>query len=214
MADPLEKAVLDGSLFAGPNPDGEEPRRPRSHSNASSHDGRSSDDDRLAFTHPSDLAGASTSTSASANMGRTSSHNTGVKGVLADYREQQQALNGQTNAINGRMQRMTVVANGNGGNSDNDDDFLSDSESAARDAYRRQRMQELLKSGSADRAKAFNSSRPRFGHLREIGQSGFVKAVEEESGIVVVVHVYDLVRRHLSTLRDKMLTQQNLAEHS
>jgi hypothetical protein len=35
--------------------------------------------------------------------------------------------------------------------------------------------------------------RGRFGHLREVGLSGFVPAVEEDQNVWVVVHIYDPV---------------------
>jgi len=35
--------------------------------------------------------------------------------------------------------------------------------------------------------------RGRFGHLREVGLSGFVPAVEEDRNVWVVVHIYDPV---------------------
>lgn len=38
-------------------------------------------------------------------------------------------------------------------------------------------------------------SRGRFGHLREVGERGYVQAVEsEERSVWVVVHIYDPVR--------------------
>jgi hypothetical protein len=43
--------------------------------------------------------------------------------------------------------------------------------------------------------------RGRFGHLREVGLSGFVPAVEEDRNVWVVVHIYDPVSAMTHVLR-------------
>lgn len=84
------------------------------------------------------------------------------------------------------------------------DELISDGEREAKESYRRKRMQEMMKMGSSERNGNSNvapaGSRAKFGHLREIGQSQFVKAIEEKSDVTVVVHVYDPVSRRYSDL--------------
>jgi hypothetical protein len=197
--DPLEKAVLSGALFAGPDPEGREPRasgrQTGSDISDGSDDGNENDEDERGFVHPSELDGDD---EGSSNMaGRAAgkgSYKTGVKGVLADYREQQ-AANRLNNARPVPKFPSASRQRDQNGAEDEDDIFLSDSEQDARESYRRKRIEELKKMGSAERSSAVAATkgRPRFGHLREIGQSQFVKAVEESEGVYVLVHVYDPV---------------------
>jgi hypothetical protein len=49
--------------------------------------------------------------------------------------------------------------------------------------------------------------RGRFGHLREVGLSGFVPAVEEDRNVWVVVHIYDPVSAVTYMLRLTPATQ-------
>lgn len=217
--DPLERAALSGALFAGPDPDGREPRssgRPSS-DGGDSHNGDEDDkgllddghgsDGEVGFVHPSE---ASTAAPASDTMRRGQSHNTGVKGVLADFRQQQreqQSRNEKHLEKQGLNGRHTTSSRTDANHVGADDLDISDDEAAAINAYRQRRLEEMKLMGSGERASVAqelngplkqNKHAPRFGHLREVGQQGFIRAVEEGAGVYVVVHVYDPVRRTCS----------------
>ena len=220
--DSLEQAVLSGAIFSGRDPDGPEPRQGRSSSN----DGESSvvdsgnrtaqHENDVGFVHPSPIPSTSVQPISSSSMSaRTMSHNTGVKGVLADYREQQRQdhrksqsfVNGASKVETKNISRSakeqapsgpafresSQVSSSDelGDDDDDDDEGVSEGEQEAKRLYKRKRMDELFKMGSGERQNTRKT--PRFGHLREIGQHQFVKATEEKGGTIVVVHVYDSV---------------------
>ena len=192
VTDPLEKAVLSGAIFAGPDPDGPERRangeRDSDHDKASSgNDGEADDDDdddldsEYGIVPPSEMpSGGPVRTT------KGQSHNTGVKGVLADYR----------NRNNPQWRQ-----EGNAQSAENDLDE-SDGEQEAREAYRKQRIQEMMKMGSTERAETIGGPRYRakFGQLREVGQEQFLKATEAQDGVMVIVHVYSPVSTVLHSM--------------
>jgi len=214
VTDPLEKAVLSGAIFAGPDPDGAEPRA-RGEANEPSDRANTDDelslngdsDDGNAFTHPDELQ---PNRPGPVRTTKGMSHNTGVKGVLADYR-------------NRNTPGYDELGKGSAADAeDGGDDDGSDGEREAREAYRRTRLQEMMKMGSSERRDESRQHsgpsngdtvggpryRAKFGHLREVGQVGFLKAVEEEAGgALVVIHVYtptlpacNVINHHLSSL--------------
>lgn len=195
VTDPLEKAVLSGAIFAGPDPEGEEPYRP-----ASDDDFDSDDGDATGFPG-ADGSDSQSMPSGPVKTTKGQSHNTGVKGVLADYRNRN---NGKTSSPSRKETSRTRKAfksmSTSTRNNDNDEGLpdsslsadLSEGENEARDAYRRKRMEEMRLMGSSERQE--NTSRHKFGHLREVGQSQFIRAVEDRAAQCVVVHVYDSVR--------------------
>lgn len=206
VTDPLEKAVLSGAIFAGPDPEGEEPHRP------ASDDDFDSDNDgaRTATAGGGNDASSSSYPSGPVQTTKGQSHNTGVKGVLADYRNRNNLTNGSSSTDTSRTRKAfkgLSVNSRNGGNTAEVSDDLSDASSAelsdaeqeARDAYRRKRMEEMRLMGSSERRT--DPSRQRFGHLREVGQSQFIKAVEDRSAQCVVIHVYDHVRLFPAPIR-------------
>jgi len=190
VTDPLEKAVLSGAIFAGPDPEGEEPHRPGDDSDFDSDDGE-------AAGFPGVSNGAASMPSGPVKTTKGQSHNTGVKGVLADYRnrnnDKPSSSNKNTTTTRKAFKGLSVGkgAESDNGLSDSSSAGLSDSEQDARDAYRRKRMEEMKLMGSEERR--INSSQQKFGHLREVGQSQFIKAVEDRNALCVVVHVYDPV---------------------
>ena len=62
-----------------------------------------------------------------------------------------------------------------------------DEEERARETYRRKRIEEMR--GSGERVVTGKV----FGHLREIGLHQFLGAVEDDSGIAVVIHLFEPV---------------------
>lgn len=193
VTDPLEKAVLSGAIFAGPDPEGVEPHRPADDSDFDS-------DDAGPAGFPGGPGGAGGSMpSGPVKTTKGQSHNTGVKGVLADYRnrnnDRSQASGKQTSTVRSGVKSMSIndTKASSGDLSDSSSAGLSDSEQHARDAYRRKRMQEMTLMGSQER-RANGSEQPKFGHLREVGQSQFIKAIEDRDALCVIVHVYDPVR--------------------
>lgn len=207
VTDPLEKAVLSGWIFAGPDPEGEEPRRL-----AEDSDIDSDDDGVPGFSVGEAHQGSASLPSGPIRTTKGQSHNTGVKGVLADYRNR----NNDKPPPSGRNDKLTSKAfrglsvsqaakDSNAELSESSSLGSSDGEQEARDAYRRKRMAEMKLMGSQERRA--NSTRQRFGHLREVGQSHFIKAIEDRNALCVVVHVYDpsipsclVINAHLSSL--------------
>ena len=60
-------------------------------------------------------------------------------------------------------------------------------------AARMERANLGVKTFLEEREEPITRQRGRFGHLREVGLSGFVPAVEEDRNVWVVVHIYDPV---------------------
>lgn len=192
VTDPLEKAVLSGAIFAGPDPEGEEPYRAADDSDFDSDDAGASGFPGVTNGGTAPMPGGPVKTT------KGQSHNTGVKGVLADYRNRNNetpftsSKNGKPSSkafkgLSVSQSRKDVDAE----LSDSSSLGLSDSEQEARDAYRRKRMEEMKLMGSQERRT--NSTQQTFGHLREVGQSQFIKAIEDRTALCVVVHIYDPV---------------------
>ena len=197
VTDPLEKAVLSGAIFAGPDPEGEEPHRQASDDDFDSDDGGPG-----AAGFPGVAGGGPASMpSGPVKTTKGQSHNTGVKGVLADYRNRNNDKPSTTtsskspNAHSKATFKSTAFRrrskDSNAELSDSSSLGLSDSEQDARDAYRRKRIEEMKLMGSEERRSS--SLQQKFGHLREVGQSQFIKAIEDRHALCVVVHVYDPV---------------------
>lgn len=196
VTDPLEKAVLSGAIFAGPDPEGKEPHRPVSDDDLDSDNG-----DATGFPGAGSTTGTSSMPAGPVKTTKGQSHNTGVKGVLADYRNRNNdkaspSPGKQLNKTTKAFKSLSTSSRRHNNDAELSDDSslegLSEGENEARDAYRRKRMEEMRLMGSSERRE--EASRQRFGHLREVGQSQFIKAVEDNSAHCVIVHVYDSVR--------------------
>jgi len=194
--DPLERAVLSGTLFAGPDPEGHEPVR--SSEGYKDEDGDGDRDgahsDGIGFVPPPEAAPPSSSQAPPAHTSKGRSHNTGVKGVLADYRNRnnrthphpegggmenpgisKETLAKFTNMyLQARDGRQTAPGPGHPDDQEDSDDGLSDldgggseDEREAREAYRKARMREIMKMGSGERkdVKAGNAA----AHLPRFG---------------------------------------------
>lgn len=103
---------------------------------------------------------------------------TGVKGVIRDRNEAASAARAkrsqEINALNKAMEKASL-----GG------------KTWAEEEREKQLADEAAEGGSSKRVPL---SKGRFGHLREVGERGYVEAVEsEERSVWVVVHIYDPV---------------------
>ena len=59
-----------------------------------------------------------------------------------------------------------------------------------------ERLSQKAREEGGEPQKRAPLSKGRFGHLREVGERGYVAAVEsEERNVWIVVHIYDPVRR-------------------
>jgi hypothetical protein len=116
---------------------------------------------------------------------------TGVKGVLRDRREhidlEKEKRGWKVKEMNERMERMNL-----GG--------MTFSEEQAFDEQQKEEGERRTVQGVdwAERRRTKMEMRTgRFGHLREVGVSNFVGAIEDEApGVWVVVHIYDRVSFH------------------
>ncbi|GAA5957036.1 hypothetical protein JCM21900_001762 [Sporobolomyces salmonicolor] len=203
MTDKMEQAFIDGTHPAlSRNADAMATLRsaspPRSRSPSHSSSRPSSPEPRFQAVDPDPPTPAPAPLR---NGGSKGSHNTGVKGVQADYREYQRAQAGPAgvHALASQARKIVVSL-------DEDDD---EDEAEALERYRRERMRELQ--GSGERRESVVSAgggRKMFGHLREIGFAQFVSAVEGEAdGVAVIVHLYEpdllpciLLNSHLSSI--------------
>ena len=173
----IEHLVLSGQLFGGgsrsssplrsPSPDHGWPHRDNDDNDGG--DGDSDDSDVARSKQIDRMLGGVNGESESIGMGPG---RTGVKGVIRD-RHEADALRAarRAKAVHELNQRMEKASLGG--------------------------LTYLEEQGEREREKRDMLGRRRegrFGHLREVGRSGFVSAVEdEERGVWVVVHLYDPV---------------------
>ncbi|KAI9184661.1 hypothetical protein H9P43_003716 [Blastocladiella emersonii ATCC 22665] len=137
---------------------------------------------------------------------------TGPKGVMADYRYQQQLAAEDKRAKHAdylaKIDRQALRGGSTTAASpeDEDDDATLDEldaelEAEVLDRYRQMRLDDMVKAGRSQQL-------PTFGAFREIGVSQFLKEVDEEhKQVSVVVHVYEpyipecqRLNRHLTEL--------------
>jgi len=108
---------------------------------------------------------------------------TGVKGVIRDRAEAVAQAKAKRSAgiaaLNRKLEQTSLAAGGKTWAEDED----------------ARRIDQGLEPIHGSRAVSSgpSPSKPRFGHLREVGASNFVESVEE-SNVNVVVHIYDAVR--------------------
>jgi hypothetical protein len=106
---------------------------------------------------------------------------TGVKGVIRDRNEAVQRNRErrakEIEALNRKMEKASL-----GGKT-----FLEEERERE---WEKARLEGLSVPPGVEKG----SRKGKFGHLREVGAEGFVKAVENERGIWVVMHIYDPVR--------------------
>ena len=108
---------------------------------------------------------------------------TGVKGVIRDRAEAVAQAKARRSAevasLNRNLEQISLAAGGKTWAEDED----------------ARRMDQGLEPIHGSRIIPSGSTKARFGHLREVGASNFVEAVEV-SGANVVVHIYDSVSKH------------------
>lgn len=178
---------MSGRLFNGEDPSSSPPRSP-SPDHVSNNDwpedaieNQESDadesDTERAARHPSGMQPANGPREPiGMRPGRT-----GVKGVIRDRNEAVQRERARRSreieAINRKMEKASL-----GGKT-----YLEEE--------REKEWERAMEEGLAPIAERLAGGRKgKFGHLREVGADGFVKAVERERGVWVVVHIYDPVR--------------------
>lgn len=105
---------------------------------------------------------------------------TGVKGVIRDRAEAVAQAKAKRSvemaALNRKLEQTSLATGGKTWAEDED----------------ARRIEQGLEPIHGPRTLSSGSSKPRFGHLREVGPSNFVESVEE-SNANVVVHIYDTV---------------------
>lgn len=120
---------------------------------------------------------------------------TGVKGVIRD-RDEAVGLERKKKAREMENIRKRMEAENLGGKTylQEEREKASRGEAQFDDLILKELEKDLMK------RDVFGVPRARFGFLREVGVKQFVKAVEqEETGVWVVVHIYDPVRRRYGT---------------
>lgn len=112
---------------------------------------------------------------------------TGVKGVIRDRAEAQarsrEKKNAEIRELNARMEKASLRAQ----------TYNEEEEERELERLMLEGAPSLLTEPQRAR-DAMGKSKPRFGHLREVGVKNFVSAVErEDRGVWVLVHLYDAV---------------------
>ena len=179
----LEDLVLSGKLFSGPRSGSSSPRRSPSPDAAKWPNGEYSDNysdddgtfDRLASSIKSDPSGVQGNGVGVGVPGRT-----GVKGVIRDRNEAERSARDKRAAgvkeLNKRMEKVSLT-----GMSYQEEKELEQNEDD-------EGLEQIRFARVRDKG---NSGNGRFGHLREVGLDGFLKAVEAEERLVwVVLHLY------------------------
>ncbi|GJN91077.1 hypothetical protein Rhopal_004092-T1 [Rhodotorula paludigena] len=207
--DAMEQAFLDGTHPAlSRDADAAAVLRSTSptRSASPSHSDADDDDDESRFSavDPDPPTGGDMPLRAPGGGRKGGSHNTGVKGVRADYREhlaaQDEARRGGDAGLARQAERKLVISLGDDeadrrGDEEEDDELT---------ALRRRRLAEMQ--GSGERRAVVEAR--TFGHLREVGMEQYVQAVEDEApDVAVVVHLYEpqlslcaLLNSHLAAL--------------
>ncbi|KAF8496583.1 hypothetical protein JB92DRAFT_2817851 [Gautieria morchelliformis] len=192
----LDDLVLSGALFSksrSPSPVRRSPSRSRSRSASPDPLFPSNDDftDSDVSASPSRSAPAPTTTSDVQMQTHMRPGRTGVKGVIRDHNESvslRRAKQAQEiKDANRRMERMALTAR----------TFAEDEEERVRERAREEGGGSL--SPQIVMEKPMFERAGRTGHLREIGEAGFLNAIDgEEDGTWVVLHIYDpaLARCH------------------
>jgi len=119
---------------------------------------------------------------------------TGVKGVIRD-RDEAAATQREKRKVEAEELRKKMEATSLGGKT-----FLEEEKEKLLRGEKADDLVEREMEKAKERRDVFGQKREgRFGHLREVGLKGFLGAVEkEETGVWVVVHLYDSVCAFLS----------------
>ena len=186
----LEQLVLSGKLFSGSRSGSSSPRR------SPSPDAAKWPNDEYADNY-SDNDGSSNplASSAKSNFPRVPGNGvgvgvpgrTGVKGVIRDRNEAERNVRDKRAAdmkeLNKRMEKASLTGM----------TYLEEraSEQGGDDVE----LEQIRFARVRDKGRTSHGGSGRFGHLREVGLDGFLKAVEaEERHVWVVLHLYHPVR--------------------
>ncbi|CAO1632800.1 unnamed protein product [Sympodiomycopsis kandeliae] len=207
MPDAMEEAILNGTFFRGPRT----PSPTRTDSTAS--DPGSDQEDLLASDHDDDEGdGKVTNSRIGGRRGGQSTH-TGPKGVIRDRyihtqseKEKQRqkiistneqlsklALKAATSTEEEQIKRKQLILEEqlrdlekrtHQSDSEDDDLFEDEEDHEVSNRYRMNRIAEM-KSQQQQKKRSGD-----FGHLMEVDDQQYLQAVEDDSGVVVVVHIY------------------------
>jgi hypothetical protein len=184
----LERLILSGEFF---NPRSRSPSPARSASPEWDRDFTHDDDYDSAAAKNAQIEkmlGGPVDTGGDGGIGVGVQGRTGVKGVIRDRDEARiRARDKQAKEIadlNQRMEKSALTAR-----------TWREDEAAAKAERAREQGKALSDEEDAlERRDLWGAPKGRFGHLREVGVSGFVGAVEDERGTWVLVHLYEPVR--------------------
>ena len=181
----LEDLVLSGKLFNGSGSGSSSPRRSPSPDAAKWPDDNDADNYPDNNGSPYRLSSAvGSDSSAQGNVGVGVPGRTGVKGVIRDRNEVERSTRDkratEIKELNQNMEKASLT-----GMTYLEEKALEQDEE----------LEELRFARVRDNGRTSHGGGGRFGHLREVGLDGFLKAVEaEERHIWVVVHLYHPVR--------------------
>lgn len=181
----LENLVLSGKLFDGSG--SSSPRRSPSPDTAKWPDDDDADNYSGNDGSPYRLPSAAQPDTQSNGVGVGIPGRTGVKGVIRDRNEAERSARDKKAAeikeLNKRMEKASLTGMS----------YLE--EKALEQDGEDKELEELRFARVRDKGRTSHSGGGRFGHLREVGLEGFLKAVEaEERHVWVVLHLYHPVR--------------------
>jgi hypothetical protein len=179
--------VLSGKLFNGGGSGASSPRRSPSPDAAKWPDNKDADNYSDDDGSPRRLPSAAQSNSLGVHgngVGVGVPGRTGVKGVIRDRNEAERSTRDKQAAeikeLNKRMEKASLT-----GRTYLEEKALEDDEE----------LEEMRFAHVRDKGRTSRGGGGRFGHLREVGLGGFLKAVEaEERHVWVVLHLYHPVR--------------------
>jgi len=187
MAD-LEDLVLSGKLFNGGGSGSSSPRRSPSPDATKWPDDNDADNYSDKDGSPRRLPTATQSNSAGVHgnggVGVGVPGRTGVKGVIRDRNEAERNARdkraSEIRELNKKMEKASLTG------------MTYFEEKALEQDEDDEELEELRFARVRDKGRTSNGGGGRFGHLREVGLEGFLKAVEqEERHVWVVLHLYD-----------------------
>jgi len=182
--------VLSGKLFNGGGSGASSPRRSPSPDAAKWPDKKDAEDYSDGDGSPRRLPSAAQSNppgvQGNGGVGVGVPGRTGVKGVIRDRNEAQRSARDKRAAeikeLNKRMEKASLT-----GKTYLEEKALEEAED--------EELEEMRFARVRDKGRTSHGGGGRFGHLREVGLEGFLKAVEaEERHVWVVLHLYHPVR--------------------
>ena len=182
--------MLSGKLFSGGGPGSSSPRRSPSpdatkwpYNDADNYSDNGGSPRRLPSAVQSDFPG----THGNGGVGVGVPGRTGVKGVIRDRNEAEKNARNKRAAevkeLNKRMEKASLTG------------MTYNEEQALQQGEEDEVLEQIRFARVRDKGQTNNGGGGKFGHLREVGLEGFLKAVEmEERHVWVVLHLYHPVR--------------------